>query len=62
MDYMPGDKEQFGTVLCPACGLVWTMDRLAPAPCPECAETHVVFRGKEYMIPEATRNVVALAS
>lgn len=62
MDNLPGTHKQFSTVLCPSCGLVWQMDRLAPAPCPECHETHVIFRGTTYMIPGAAPAVTALAS
>lgn len=62
MNDLPGATKQFSTVLCPSCGLVWTMDRLAPTPCPECDETHVIFRGKRYMVSPAPEVAPALAS
>ena len=53
MNDSSGERRQFCTVLCPSCGLVWTMDRLAPGACPDCSETHVVFRGKKYHVEPA---------
>jgi rubrerythrin len=62
MESFPGEKKQLCTVLCPECGLVWTMDRLSPNPCPECDETHVVFRGTLYMVSRTPPMPQRLAS
>lgn len=62
MNGVPLVASQHSTVLCPSCGLVWTGNRLAPAPCPECGEVHVVFRGRTYYISEPTPAIAALAS